>query len=364
MPQSRSIQGNAFSWPTATRTSSHGNMLVRLAGRNQIAAALGVVLRFHLLEHDAGELAVVVGEFLRHQEIEDRDVFVHGVFLFPRRRLHLLEAGAHDDLHVVAAEPARRAAAIHRGVAAAKHDDALADLVDMAERDARQPIDADVDVLGRFLAARNVEIAAARRAAADEDGVVILGKQRLQAVDALAADEFDAEIEDVIAFLVDHGLRQAEFRNLRCASCRRISDPGRTRRIRSRSARDRARPQARPDRRRPARCACRSSVSTGFGRRSADIVLEIGGDALQAADRHRLLLDAAAPAGRLARPVAGPSQNARKDIGFPVDHVGVAVAACGDQTDVFGNRRMRRAGPLTIHHFVEIVRDRNIGWFH
>ena len=87
------------------------------------------------------------GEFLRHEEIEDRDVFVHGVFLFPGGRLHLLEARAHDDFHVLAAEPARGAAAIHRGVAAAEHDDALADLVDVAERDARQPVDADMDVL-------------------------------------------------------------------------------------------------------------------------------------------------------------------------------------------------------------------------
>ena len=43
-------------------------MLVRLAGRHQLAAALVVVLGLHLLEHDAGELAVLVGEFLRHQD--------------------------------------------------------------------------------------------------------------------------------------------------------------------------------------------------------------------------------------------------------------------------------------------------------
>ena len=57
--------------------------------------------------------------------------------------------------------------------------------VDVAERDAGQPVDADMDVLDRFLAAGNVEIAAARRAAADEDGVKIFREQRLQAVDAL-----------------------------------------------------------------------------------------------------------------------------------------------------------------------------------
>ena len=85
-----------------------GEMLIRLAGGHQLAAALGVVFGLHLLEGDAGELAVLVGEFLRHQVIVDRDALVHGVFLFPRRRLHFLEAGAHHHLHVLAAEPARR----------------------------------------------------------------------------------------------------------------------------------------------------------------------------------------------------------------------------------------------------------------
>src|SRR5690349_9245351 len=83
------------------------------------------------------ETAFLVGEFLRHQEVEDRDVLVHRVFLLPGRRLHLFEAGADDHLHVVAAEPARGAAAVHGGVAAAEHDHPLADLVDVAERDRR-----------------------------------------------------------------------------------------------------------------------------------------------------------------------------------------------------------------------------------
>ena len=137
------------------------------------------------------------------------------VFLFPGGRLHLLEAGTHDHLDVLAAEAARGAAAIHRGVAAAEHDHALADLVDVAERHAGEPVDADMDVAGGFLAAGNIELAAARRAGADEDRVVILAEQLLQAVDALAALELDAEVEDVVGFLVDHRIRQAEFRNLR-----------------------------------------------------------------------------------------------------------------------------------------------------
>lgn len=108
--------------------------LVGLARGNEIAAAFGVVLRLHLLEGDAGELAVVVNEGNGNEEVEDRDILVDRVFLLPGRGLHLVEAGAHDNLDVFAAKPARGAAAIHCGVAAAEHDHALADLVGMAER--------------------------------------------------------------------------------------------------------------------------------------------------------------------------------------------------------------------------------------
>ena len=99
-----------------------------------------------------------------------------GVLLLPWRSLHLLEAAAHDHLHVDAAQAAGRPAAVHRSVAAAQHDHALADFVDVLERNARQPVDADVDVGFRLLSAGNVQLAAARRAAADENRVVILGQ--------------------------------------------------------------------------------------------------------------------------------------------------------------------------------------------
>src|ERR1019366_6191210 len=74
---------------------------------------------------------------------------------------------------------------------------------EVAEGDAGQPVDADVNFLGCFLAAGDVEIAPARRAAADKHRIEIFREQRLHAVDASAADELDAEIEDVAAFLVD-----------------------------------------------------------------------------------------------------------------------------------------------------------------
>src|SRR5882724_2032308 len=95
-----------------------------------------------------------------------------------------------------------------------------------------------------------------------------------------------------------------------------------------------------------------------------DVILEIGGDALQAADRNRCFLNAAAAARRLARTVAGASQNSGKHVRFPVDHIGVAITPFCNQTDVFGNWRVCRAGPLAIDNFVKVVWRRDISRFH
>ena len=71
-----------------------------------------------------------------------------------------------------------------------------------------------MDVRRGLLAAREIQVAAARRAGADEDRVIVLGQQRLQAVDPLAEPHLRAEVGDVADFLVDDFLRQAEFRDL------------------------------------------------------------------------------------------------------------------------------------------------------
>ena len=104
-----------------------------------------------------------------------------------------------------------------------------------------------------------------------------------------------------------------------------------------------------------------------FGRRSRDVFLVVGGDALQAADRDRLgllalvFLHAAAAARGLARTVAGAPEDAGEDVRFPVDHVRIAVAALRDQADVFGNRRVGGTRPLAIDHLVEVVGMTDIG---
>ena len=194
-------------------------------------------------------------------------------------------------------------------------------------------------------------------------GVEVFRQQRLHAVDALAADELDAEVEDVVAFLVEHVFRQAEFRNLRAhhaAGQRVLVEHHALIAYRRKIARHGQRGWAAAYERNALAVFCRGRL----GQAVADVILEVGGDALEPADRDRLFLDPAAPARRLAGAVAGAAEHAREYVRFPVDHVGVAVAACGDQTDVFGHRRVRRASPLTVDDLVEIIRNRDVGRFH
>ena len=107
--------------------------------------------------------------------VDDRDVLVLRVLFFPRAGLHRGEGRADDDLDVFAAETTGGAAAVHRGVSAAEDDHGLADLVRVFERDALQPVDADVNIRGAFLTAGQIgQIAATRCSGADKDGVVIL----------------------------------------------------------------------------------------------------------------------------------------------------------------------------------------------
>ena len=172
-----------------------------------------------------------------------------------------------------------------------------------------------------------------------------------------AAAEFDAEIEDVAAFLVDDAVGQAEFRDLRAdhAAGLRIAvehHAGVAERRQIARHRERGRPAA------DQRDALAVLLLRRFRQPLLDVVFVVGGDALQAADRHRLVLDAHAPAGRLAGAVAGAPENAREHVRLPIDHVGVGVTPVRDQPDIFGHRRVRRAGALAIHDLVEIVRAR------
>src|SRR5690606_34756805 len=196
------------------------------------------------------------------------------------------------------------------------------------------------------------EVATAWGAAADEDGVVAFTEQGFQRVDAPAGLEVDAKVDDVARFLVDDFFRQSEARDLgadHAAGLAAFVDDSDLVADRGEVAGHRERGRAATD----AGDARRIGPCGWTGQAIADVVLQIGGNAFQPADRHRfgllrlLLLDTSAPAGRFAGPVAGAPENAGKDVGAPVDHVGVAMTPGGNQPDVLGNGGMGRAGPLT-----------------
>ena len=336
--------------------------LIRLARRHQPAATVVVVLRVDLLEDHADQLAGLQHKGFRHQHVEDRDILALGIFLLPGRRLHLVKAGPHDHLHALATQPAGGAAAIHGGVATAQHDDALADRGNVAERDGGEPFDADMEVRRGFLAARNIQVAATRRTGADEHGVPVLIQYLFQGVDAFV-DEVDvADAGDVIDLLVDHLNRQAEVRNLRphhAAQLRVLIEQGDLIAQHSQIARD-------GQRGRPGAQAGNLAPVGNFGRlghAGVDVVLIVGGHALQAADCHRLLaaagqvlvLHPATAARRFARAVAGAAQNSGEDVRLPVEHIGVGKAAMRDHPDIFRHWRMGGTGPLAIHNFMEVV---------
>ena len=137
------------------------------------ALALDVVA-IHLvlepLERHAFQLSVLDDESLRRVVHDDLDVLLLRILELPLGGLEEAPGLARHHLHVLRAEPERRTAAIHGGVADADDQHALADLVDVLESDRFEPGDADVDPV-RVLAARKVQFLALRRAGADEHGV-------------------------------------------------------------------------------------------------------------------------------------------------------------------------------------------------
>ncbi len=101
-----------------------------------------------------------------------------------------------------------------------------------------------------------------------------------------------------------------------------------------------------------------------FREEMRDFAAKIGSDAFQPANSNRLSVEATAAAGWLARAIAGAAKNRRKHIRLPIDHIGVGISALGDQADVLGDVGVRRARPLAVDYFVEIVRIVNVCGLH
>jgi hypothetical protein len=95
-----------------------------------------------------------------------------------------------------------------------------------------------------------------------------------------------------------------------------------------------------------------------------DLVAMVRGNALQAADRHRLAVDAGAAARRLTRSIAGTAKDAGKNVRFAIQEIGVGESPMGNQSNVFRNVGMRRTSPLAIDDTVVVRRISDIRWIH
>ena len=173
----------------------------------------------------------------------------------------------------------------------------------------------------------------------------------------------DAHVEDEADLLVQHRLRQAERRDVAAHEA-----AGHGEALEDRHVIAQRREIVGHGQRGRAGADAGDALAVLHGRRlrqlAVQLALEVGGDALEAADRHRLLLDAAAPAGRLAGPVADAAEDAREHVGIAVQQVRVGEAPLRDEADVFGHIGVRGTGPLAIDDLVEIVRMRSVGRFH
>ncbi len=160
---------------------------------------------------------------------------------------------------------------------------------------------------------------------------------------------------------VEDLLREAERRDVRAhqpAGHRELLEDGD---LVAERQRDRWRRRATRGRRRRTRCACRSSSSGACGSRSVMSLAQVGRDALEAADRDGLLVDARAPARGLARPVARAPEDAGEHVRLAVEHVRVGVPPLRDEADVLRDVGVRRAGPLAVDDLVEVLRLADVG---
>src|SRR5581483_9160864 len=267
-------------------------------------------------------------------------------------------------LDVLAAEAARRAAAVHRGVADADDQYAFADRLRVAERDALQPVDADVDVLAGFVAAGDLQLLAARRAGADEDRVELrlLVKHRFQAVDRRVVADVHAHAQDHVDLFVEHGARQAKHRHVgahETARRRALLEHHQLVAERRQIVGHRQRRGPGADQRDAlavARVRLRQAI--------VDVAAQVGRDALEPANRDRFLVDARASARGLARAIARAPENSRENVRLAIEHVRIGIASLRNQPDVLGHVGVRRTSPLAIDDFMEVAGITNVGWFH
>jgi hypothetical protein len=94
-----------------------------------------------------------------------------------------------------------------------------------------------------------------------------------------------------------------------------------------------------------------------------NIAFKISGNPFEPADGHWFFFNTASSTGWFTRAIASSAQYPRKYVGFPIDHIGVVIAAQSDHADVLRYGSMSRTRVLTIDYFMKILGIRKIGRF-
>ena len=187
-----------------------------LAGHLLFETALPVGHPIADLERHTLELAVLEDEVLGGVVFDDLYQLLLGVLKLPGRRLEMLPSLATHHLDPDGTEPPRGAAAVHRGVADPDDQDLLLDLGDVSKCHRFQPGDADLDPGCGFLSARNIEVLALGRAAADEDRVeTTLLEEGLHRRDVVVEPKVHPNVEDHVNLFVENVGREPELGNVR-----------------------------------------------------------------------------------------------------------------------------------------------------
>ena len=157
----------------------------------------------------------------------------------------------------------------------------------------------------RVVAAGNLQLLAARRAAADEHRVEALARAARACSRPASCSGCRRPCPGWVDLVIEHLGRQAERRDVgahQAAGLVVLLEDHHLVAERQQVVGDGQRRRARAD----ARDALAVFLCAGFcGSERADVAAMVRRDALQAADGDRLAVEASAPAGRLARPVAG-----------------------------------------------------------
>src|SRR5204863_3349966 len=91
-----------------------------------------------------------------------------------------------------------------------------------------------------------------------------------------------------------------------------------------------------------------------------DVVAIVGRDTLETTNSDRLAIDSTAATCRLAGAIARPAEDAWKDVRFAIEEVRFGESSLRDEAEILRHVRVGRTSPLTIHHFMVVLRIRDV----